>query len=216
MSVVEMLAFGTTVGVAHSFEADHLAAVASLVEDERDARPGLVGTSWGVGHALPIAAVGGLFLLAGARLPDLVATVAEALAGLALVVIGARVALLGLETTRHTHDGDTHAHVSLGPIDLGTTHSHHGGESFVVGILHGLAGSGVAIGGLATGATLVEGVSLLGAFAVASILTMGVVSVLWGRVLSLSTGRALQTVAGAAAIVIGLSIVVEQVLAGGL
>lgn len=124
-----------------------------------------------VGHAVPIAAVGGIFLLAGVRLPDGVVTAAEVLAGLALIAVSARVAWLALETARHNHYRHTHRQLSVGPIDLGVTHSHRGSGSFVVGILHGLADSGVAVGGLATGATLVEGVSQLGAFAVALIVT---------------------------------------------
>lgn len=212
-AAVDMLVLGTTIGVAHSFEADHVAAVASLVEEDHGDRAGVVGTSWGVGHAVPIAAVGALFLLAGSRLPGTVTLAAELLAGAVLVLLGARVALSALETTRHTHDGHEHAHLSLGSFEIGSTHSHRGGESFLVGILHGLAGSGVAVGGLATGATLVEGASLLGAFAVASVATMGLVAACWGRVLTRSAGRILQVGAGAVAVVVGASVLAGELLA---
>lgn len=212
MSSVEMLALGTTIGVAHSFEADHVAAVASLVDEENSERAGLIGTSWGVGHAIPIAAIGLLFLLAGSRLPDVVALVAEAIAGLVLVVLGARVCLDALETTQHTHDGHTHTHLSIGSLELGSTHSHRGGESFLVGIVHGLAGSGVAIGALAADASILEGVSLLGAFAAASIATMGTVALLWGTVLSRTAGRALQAIAGVVAIVVGALLLATEVV----
>lgn len=217
-SALSMLATGTVVGVVHAFEADHLAAVASLVEDEDGASAGLVGTSWGIGHVLPIAAVGLALVLVGSRLPDGVGLAAEALAGVVLVLLGARVAWSALETTRHTHDGHTHTHLSLGSFEIGTTHSHRRGESFLVGVLHGLAGSGVAVGALATDAaaateaTLPQVASLLVGFALASILTMGVLALLWGSVLSRTAGRVLQVGAGAVAVVVGSSMLFGEVL----
>lgn len=232
-----MLAVGTTIGVAHSFEADHVAAVASLVDEEHSGRAGLIGTSWGVGHAIPIAAVGLLFLVVGSQLPDGVALAAEALAGLVLVLLGARVVWSAVEPTRHTHDhahsggehshgggehshdghrhahgGREHAHVSIGGFEIGSTHSHREGESFLVGVVHGLAGSGVAVGGLATGASLVEGASLLGAFAVASVVSMGTLALLWGTIVSRTASRAIQSVAGVVAIAVGLLLLGTEVI----
>lgn len=218
-----MLALGTSIGVAHSFEADHLAAVVSLVDDENADRAGLIGTSWGIGHAVTIGAAGLLFLLLGSRLPTGVGLAAEAIAGLVLVGLGVRLALAAAETTRHAHGGHAHAHLSLGPLELGGIHSHRQGESFVVGIVHGLAGSGVAISALATGATLPEGASLLGAFAVASVATMAAVSALWGSVVSTPATRALQAIAGTVAVGVGLLLLTDvlprataAVLASGL
>lgn len=211
MSVVEMAAIGTTIGVAHSFEADHVAAVASLVDEESTGRAGLIGTSWGIGHALTIGAAGLCFLLLGSELPDAVGLAAEGLAGLVLVLLGVRLALVAVDTTEHTHDGHTHSHLSLGPIDLGATHSHRGGESFVVGVVHGLAGSGVAISALATGASLPEGASLLAAFGVASVATMGAISLLWGSLVSRTASRGLQALAGCVATAVGLLLLVEAV-----
>lgn len=199
-----MAALGAIVGATHSLEADHLAAVATLVEDEEGRRAGVIGTSWGIGHAVPIALVGVAFLLAGRGLPEAVSWVAELVAGAVLVLLGLRTVYGAVETTTHSHGGSEHVHLSLGPVDLGATHSHREGESLFVGVLHGLAGSGVAIAALATGATLPEGVSLLGGFAVASILTMGALALLWGTVLSTAASRVLRAVAGAAAVGIGL------------
>ena len=54
---------GGLFGVRHAFEADHVAAVATLVED--DDRPVTAGLAWGVGHCLPVLALGGLFLALG-------------------------------------------------------------------------------------------------------------------------------------------------------
>jgi high-affinity nickel permease len=54
MTLTTALVTGAVLGVRHSLEADHLAAIATLVDDETTDDPGIVGACWGVGHALPI------------------------------------------------------------------------------------------------------------------------------------------------------------------
>lgn len=66
------LLVGGAFGVHHAFEADHVAAVATLVEAED--RPASTGAAWGVGHSLPILALGALFLALDLRVPSTVAT----------------------------------------------------------------------------------------------------------------------------------------------
>jgi high-affinity nickel permease len=68
---VSSLLAGGAIGVTHALELDHLAAVATLVEEDTD-RQGLVGASWGVGHTIPIAAIGLAFVLLGLQLPETV------------------------------------------------------------------------------------------------------------------------------------------------
>ena len=212
MSVVAALAAGAAIGVRHSFEPDHVAAVATLVDDDSTDRAGLVGTSWGIGHSIPIALVALAFLLAGRRLPEVVTTLFEVLAGAILVYLGARMLYRLVEVTEHTHDGHTHAHVGLGSLSLGATHSHRADESFLVGLVHGLAGSGAFVVVLVTTApTLGTGLVLLAAFCLASIATMGALTLLWGRVLDTGARKFLQAGAALASLAIGSALILGEV-----
>lgn len=212
MSLVTAVLAGGAVAVRHSFEPDHLAAVSTLVESDND-RPAGVGASWGLGHSLVVLLAGLAFLLAGVQVPGPVATVFEALAGLALVYLGFRALreVLGHRVTNHTHtDDDLHIHVSVAGLDLGTTHTHVHGESVFVGVLHGFAGSGALVLLLAAAApTPLQGAIYLAVFAGTTVLVMAALSHVWGRLLNSELDRTVQGVAGAASLVVGVLIVAE-------
>lgn len=124
MSLVTALVAGGLLGVRHAVETDHVAAVAALVDSERT-RPALVGASWGVGHSLPVAAVGLAFLLLGVQFPDVVFTVVEGVVGVLLVVLGARLLVGEVVALRHSHDDEPdHRHVGIGSLLVGAVHTH--------------------------------------------------------------------------------------------
>lgn len=207
MALTAALVTGAVVGLRHSLEADHLAAISTLVDDRKTDRPGVVGASWGVGHSLPIIAVGLVFVFLSTSLPETVTLAFEVLAGLVLVYLGLRMLLevAGLLTVeRHAHDGHEHAHVSLGGVAVGSFHTHVDGESFLVGIVHGLAGSGAIVVALAASASSVpSSFSLLLSFSLVTVLTMSLLSHLWGSVLTTRLQSALKTVAGSASFLVG-------------
>jgi hypothetical protein len=130
MSLVAALVAGGLLGARHAVETDHVAAVAALV-DRDDRRPGFVGASWGVGHSLPVAAVGLAFLLLGIRLPDLLFTAVEAVVGVLLVALGGRLLAGEVVRLRHSHgdDGTDHDHLGVGSVLVGLTHSHRSTRS---------------------------------------------------------------------------------------
>ncbi|WP_380675750.1 high-affinity nickel-transporter protein [Salinigranum sp. GCM10025319] len=124
MSLVTALIAGGLLGIRHAVETDHVAAVAALVDREDD-RPGLVGASWGVGHSIPVAAVGLAFLLLGIQFPEVVFVAVEAVVGLLLVALGARLLVGEVVRLRHSHDGTAdHDHLGVGSTLVGLTHSH--------------------------------------------------------------------------------------------
>lgn len=124
MSLVTALVAGGLLGVRHAVETDHVAAVAALVDSERT-RPALVGASWGVGHSLPVAAVGLAFLILGVQFPDVVFTVVEGVVGVLLVVLGARLLVGEVVALRHSHDDEPdHRHVGVGSLLVGRVHTH--------------------------------------------------------------------------------------------
>jgi len=207
---------GGVFGARHAFEADHVAAVATLVEDER--RPVTTGIAWGLGHSLPILLLGAIFLALDLRVPDAVATAFEVVVAVVLVALGLRVLAgreaLGLALLRHIHGEDGghadggHLHVTLGGKEIGLTHSHADEESLAVGVVHGLAGSGgVVVALAATAPTVTRGVAFLIGFSLASVGAMGIAAWAWGRVLG-QAGR-LRIAAGVASVAVGLLLFLE-------
>lgn len=129
MSLLAALAAGGLLGIRHAVETDHVAAVAALVDRDHD-RPGLVGASWGVGHSIPVAAVGLAFLVLGVSFPEVVFTVVEAVVGVVLVALGVRLLVGEVVRYRHAHDdaGD-HDHLGVGSLLVGVGHSHRSTHS---------------------------------------------------------------------------------------
>lgn len=213
MSLTAAITTGVVIGIRHSFEADHVAAVAALIDDKGMDRPALLGTLWGIGHGLPIVVLGILFLLAGTQFPDWVSSLFELFAGMILILLGIRLLYSNMDTINHTHTGDAHSHTHFGANLLSNFHSHREGESFGVGIIHGLAGSGALIVLLvATAPTIGTGLSFLGAFTLASVLTMGILAFLWGRILTSTYTRILQIVAGIASLGVGGLLLMNELL----
>ncbi|MDH3214674.1 MAG: nickel transporter [Candidatus Krumholzibacteria bacterium] len=156
---------------------DHLAAVGTLVADQRR-RPWKVGFFWGVGHTYGVWLIAILVLLFKAVIPiEKLTGVSEILVGITLITIGLwslRKALVHrIHYHEHTHGGDSHAHFhihkSVDEQHQRATHDHtHAATG--VGLLHGLAGSSHLLAVLPTAA-------LPGWTAVAYILGYGLGSV---------------------------------------
>jgi hypothetical protein len=170
---------------------DHLAAVAPLAVQEAPAwRSGL---RWGIGHSSGVLLVGMLALLLRGLLPlDLVSSWSERLVGIVLIGIGIwgmRLAFSGrLHAHVHSHAHGRHVHIHLhggrqghahGERERPHTHSH---ASFLVGTLHGVAGTSHLLGVLPALAFphWVQTVGYLGAFGVGTIVAMSAFSMAIG------------------------------------
>jgi ABC-type nickel/cobalt efflux system permease component RcnA len=135
-------------GMRHALEPDHLAAVSTLVAGQRTARASMrYAAAWGAGHAVMLVVVGGALVALRAEMSDRASDALELVVASILVALGVR----GLrQATRagqagasfvHRHGDLQHAHP--GPRD----HVHVRGFTldrlpFVVGLVHGVAGSG--------------------------------------------------------------------------
>jgi cytochrome c biogenesis protein CcdA len=210
VSLVAAAVAGGALGARHALEADHLAAIVTLVEGDVS-RPGLVGASWGVGHTLPIAALGVSFLLLGVRLPASVTALFEGVVGVVLVFLGVRMLAGVLGYREHGHDTHPlHGHLQVGDLSLGGGHVHLHGDSVLVGALHGVAGSGALVVALVAAAPdLPTAGSFLGAFALGSVLTMAAVSAVWGRTLDAGARRILRALAGVVGVAVGCLLLAE-------
>ena len=150
-SLSAALGLGFLLGIRHAMDADHVAAVSTLVSQHRSlARSCLLGTFWGLGHTLALLAAG--IATIGLRLsisPELERTFEKGV-GCMLVLLGAHVLLKSLATWRlrtHEHAHGDHSrrqlHLHAGPV-RGHDHARLlriGRRPFLVGLLHGMAGS---------------------------------------------------------------------------
>ena len=191
-SAVSMSLFaGAALGARHAVEADHLAAVATLVDAERDGS--MIGLWWALGHMLPIATGGLVAVALGVIIPPWMATTAEMGVGLMLIVLG----VIGILPA-----------IQVLTIDIRHDLTYRG--SFAVGIVHGLAGSGAMILILtSTAGGVPNAVLFLSGVGGGSTLTMVLLAGLWGRVQRRQA--ALRWVAGLLSILLG-----AWILAGAL
>jgi sulfite exporter TauE/SafE len=143
---------GFTLGLRHALDPDHIAAVSTLVSESRSVwRSTLVGTSWGLGHTAALLAAGIAVIGLKVTIPESVAHSMEKGVAIMLVLLGARAvqtALRGWTIHRHAHSHvrGAHAHFHVHPPGADNVHQHKhvlafGARPFLVGMVHGLAGS---------------------------------------------------------------------------
>lgn len=169
MTVLSVLFFGFLLGMRHATDADHLAAVATLVASTGKRRTSYVhtvlqGVSWGIGHTLTLMVFGGIVLALGQAIPPRVEQALELCVGLMLVVLGADVLRRLVQRRVHFHvhshgPGQAHVHAhshagadatrrAKGTRHAGLPHEHPHGlpwRALAVGTMHGLAGSAALV-----------------------------------------------------------------------
>ena len=141
-SVLATLALGFVLGIKHATEADHLAAVSTIVSQRRSVlQSAAVGVFWGIGHTAALIAAGVLVLCVGLVIPENVANVLELFVALMIIFLGMR--LLHLHIHAHSHGGRSHIHLHFRDEEhAGVVHSGLAGwRSVIIGMIHGLAGS---------------------------------------------------------------------------
>lgn len=139
---------GALLGMRHALEPDHLAAVSTLVTEHRgSARAAFLGLCWGLGHTLALVVVGVVLVLLRAEMPPKVADLFEF--GVALMLIGLGVRAMARAARQgsagpdafHHHGGLGHQHPAT-PQHVHVGHLTLARRPLLVGIVHGLAGSG--------------------------------------------------------------------------
>jgi sulfite exporter TauE/SafE len=141
-SMLATLALGFVLGIKHATEADHLAAVSTIVSQRRSVwQSAAVGVFWGIGHTAALIAAGVLVLCVGLVIPEKVANVFELFVALMIIFLGMR--LLHLHIHAHSHGGPSHIHLHFQDEEhASSAHSGLAGwRSVIIGMIHGLAGS---------------------------------------------------------------------------
>ena len=146
LTTFSVLAIGFLLGLQHAVEADHLAAVSTIVSEKKNLwTASLVGGLWGVGHTLSLFAVGLLVILLKFQISETTETRLEAVVGVMLVLLGIN-ALRKLFTDKvhvHVHEHGEREHLHVHSHADATEDSHHrfSLRSILIGMVHGLAGS---------------------------------------------------------------------------
>jgi sulfite exporter TauE/SafE len=181
------LSLGFFLGIKHSFEADHVIAVSTMVTEHKNPfRAALIGTFWGIGHTTTLFIAGIVILLLKITIPDKIALSLEFIVGCMLVGLGIYTLYKAknmIHTHEHTHENEVHDHLHRQGL-----HRHH--KSFLIGTIHGLAGSGaLMVLVLATVQSTIEGLYYILIFGIGSIAGMTIMSMVIGLPFIYSTKK---------------------------
>ncbi len=222
--VLTILALGFVLGLRHAVDADHLAAVSTVLSQRPSWRAsGMIGFSWGLGHTVVLLLVGVVVLVLRVPIPEPFALAAEFAVGVMLVVLGG---MLGVRLIRerwhvHTHEHAGERHVHLHSHARVEDHAHvHGWRDsvrpFCIGMAHGLAGSAALLLIVLSSARSVwEGLAYIAVFGAGSIVGMMLVGigvslpVLWSWNLGGSIFRTVQGLASLGSIAVGLTMMFQ-------
>jgi sulfite exporter TauE/SafE len=147
LSTFSVLAIGFVLGLQHATEADHLAAVSTIVSEKKNLfTASIVGGLWGIGHTISLFAVGLLVILLKFQISESLEAKLEACVGAMLVLLGLNALRKLFQASKvhvHSHEHDGHKHVHIHTHGEAAERSHHrlSPRSVVIGMVHGLAGS---------------------------------------------------------------------------
>ena len=211
---------GLFLGMRHALEPDHLAAISTMLTDRPGARRAAgLGAAWGLGHTAALLVVAMVLLAARAEMSPALVDAFEFVVALVLILLGARSIHGAIRPAHHDAHADADTDASAGALghrhDDEPTHFHAGrftiaGRPFLVGICHGLAGSGaLTVLALAHMPTTSGALGYVAVFGIGSAAGMSLLSILacWplARIAGSDRGRrALGLAAGGIACSLGV------------
>lgn len=173
--IIGILTTGFLLGIQHSFEPDHVAAVSTFATRAGGLKKSAwIGALWGLGHTSVLLLVGLLVLLFRISIPQAFSQFFEFLVGVMLLYLGLlllkNIWIDKVHIHKHHHGQTSHTHFHSHKKGAEHQHAH---RSFFVGMIHGLAGSaGVVLLILASISSITEGVLFILTFGLGSILGM--------------------------------------------
>ena len=229
MTPILIMAAGLAIGLEHAFEADHVVAVATQVSKRKSDsislaqrlrknvfKSSLLGIFWGAGHTTTLFFVGLLVFALSIHIQNNIFVGFEFIVGIMLVILGSMTYLnKSIFKFRHIHphiheDGTIHTH----PHKHEEEHKH-GHKSYVIGCVHGLAGSGSLVVLIASSLGSLEMIlSFILIFGIGSMFGMAIISGLIGLPFAFTANitkvnRILQYVAGSASLLIGINMMYQ-------
>jgi sulfite exporter TauE/SafE len=227
---IGIMTLGFFLGLKHATEADHLAAVSTIVTERRNPfSSALIGGLWGVGHTISLIAAGVFVLVLNFQISERTERSLETLVGVMLTFLGLNVlrrlfAGGRLHFHLHGHGNQAHVHPHIhSNQEAGANHTHHGltfsRRALFIGMVHGLAGSAaLMLLVIPTIESRTIGFLYIAIFGVGSIGGMILMSLLVGLPFHLTAmrfirwNRLLQAAAGLISIGLGLAIAYQKVV----
>jgi len=234
LSSASVLGLGLIFGLKHALEADHLAAISTIVSERKSVlSSSLVGALWGVGHTLSLLLAGVVVMLLHVEIGPRLALMLEFGVALMLIGLGANALKKLVRGARvhlhaHTHGGHAHLHPHMHDgCPEPAPHTHHGfrfrARPLVVGMVHGLAGSAaLMLLVLSTISSRLLGFAYIAVFGIGSIGGMLLMSALVSLPIHLTVERftgvnlAVRTVAAVFSVGLGLMMAYQIGVGDGL
>ncbi len=214
ISGISVILAGFVLGIQHAFDPDHVVAISNIVGRHRSIlRSSFIGISWGLGHTVILLFASVLLLLFKISIPEKIALFFEFFVGLLLIALGA---LAISDASKSRIHSDYHSHGKLSHLHLHEkdNHIHIDKRPFIVGMLHGFAGS-AALMLLVLGAvnTVAEGFMYVAFFGLGSIVGMLIATAIISLPFIFTSGRisginvAIRMTAGLIGIAFGIFII---------
>lgn len=188
-----ILLLGLVTGLRHSMEADHIAAVLSVLASNHKniKRASMLGAIWGLGHTMSLFVAGLVVLLFAVNISETISSRLEFGVGIMLLFLGFTT-LTGWSIGKFfkglRHKTSSHKHIHYHESNIVHSHGHihdnehkHGHKSLIIGMVHGMAGSGaLLLIVLSTINSIPLGLAYIAIFGAGSIGGMAAVSTLMG------------------------------------
>ena len=150
-SLYAAFGLGLLLGIQHALDPDHLIAISTIVSEHKSFKwASVVGAFWGLGHTTSLFVVGLAVIGLRITIAPQIAAGLEFLVAIMLVALGLNVLwkAFGVEKIHlhaHAHNPETHVHFHVherSPDEHSHTHPFKSmRRPFMVGMVHGLAGS---------------------------------------------------------------------------
>ena len=188
---------GILIGFKHALEGDHVIAISTIKNDKNKIVNTIwVGISWGLGHSIPLIILGSVVLLLKNQILDQINNLSsffELLVAIVLIFLGLQIIIRNFRNKNqfHTHsDVNTSLHTSHN-INERKINNHEDNhyligmlpfirpKSFLIGVLHGLAGTGaLMVTLLPSHSNFFNGIIFLFSFSIGTILSMSFVTII--------------------------------------
>ena len=159
LSTLAVWTIGLLFGLKHATEVDHVVAISTIVSQHKNVfRSAIVGALWGAGHTVSLLVVGVIVLSLRVGIPERVSGWLELAVAFMIIALGISALWRAarhnskVHVHQHSHDGLSHTHIHFhenetqhAPVSS-AKHSHAvsrlGWKPVLIGMMHGLAGSG--------------------------------------------------------------------------
>lgn len=159
LSMLAVLGIGLVFGLKHATEVDHVVAISTIVSRNKNVfHSAIVGALWGMGHTASLLIVAAIVLSLRIAIPERVSGWLEFGVAIMIICLGISALRRALQKNahvhvhQHNHDGLSHTHIHFHENETThapskqSRHSHAlsrlGWKPVLIGMMHGLAGSG--------------------------------------------------------------------------